>query len=147
MMWHMETFGLTLARLLRERNCSVSSWARSVGITQGYASNLILGRRNPPFNRGLAWGKRFKLKEIQLQDFLDQVALAHLPAPYRARLLRLKAENERLRWLVKRQRQPGARGLSRATAADGTAKSARRHKRVTAANKAKPARRRKRARR
>ena len=99
----METFGLALARLLRARNCSVSAWARQVGITQGYASNLILGRRNPPFERGLAWGKRFKLTADELQDFLDQVALSHLPHPYRARLQRLKAENERLRWLLRRK--------------------------------------------
>jgi transcriptional regulator with XRE-family HTH domain len=100
----METFGLTLARLLRARKCSVSAWARQVGITQGYASNLILGRRNPPFDRGLAWAKRFKLAAGELQDFLDLVALSHLPPPYRARLQRLKAENERLHWLLKRQR-------------------------------------------
>jgi len=101
----METFGLTLARLLRARKCSVSDWARQVGITQGYASNLILGRRNPPYDRGVAWAKRFKLTAGKRQDFLDLVALSHLPPPYRARLLRLKAENERLRWLLKRQRK------------------------------------------
>ncbi len=99
----METFGLALARLLRARQCSVSSWARQVGITQGYASNLILGRRNPPFSRGLVWAKRFKLTAGELQEILDLVALSHLPPPYRARLQRLKSENERLRWLLRRQ--------------------------------------------
>jgi transcriptional regulator with XRE-family HTH domain len=105
----METFGLALARLLRARKCSVSDWARQVGITQGYASNLILGRRNPPFDRGVVWAKRFKLTAGEHQDFLDLVALSHLPPPYRARLLRLKAENERLHWLIKRQRKPAAK--------------------------------------
>ena len=119
----METFGLALARLLRARNCSVSSWARQVGITQGYASNLILGRRNPPFERGLAWGKRFKLSASELQDFLDQVALSHLPHPYRARLQRLKTENERLRWLLKRQ-GASPRAGKRASAGKRTGKRA-----------------------
>ncbi len=123
----METFGLTLARLLRARKCSVSSWARQVGITQGYASNLILGRRNPPFSSGLAWAKSFKLPDGELQDFLDLVALSHLPPPYRARLQRLKAENERLRWLLKRQvpsRRPAERG-GRSTRSGGSKRSGR----------------------
>ncbi len=100
----MDHFGVVLKHLLAVRGQSVSGWARRMGIAQGFASNMLSGRRRPPLEVIEEWADFFRLHGHERVRFIDLAVIAHLPAPAQQRFLRiieqqalLQAEIARLR--------------------------------------------------
>jgi hypothetical protein len=82
-------FGSLLKHHIASSGRSISAWARTVGITQGFASNLMAGRRTPPLKEMERWADSLRLAGEERQRFIDLAAIAHLPATAQARLVAL----------------------------------------------------------
>jgi hypothetical protein len=93
----MMRFGTLLKHHIAASGRSISAWARMVGITQGFASNLMAGRRTPPLRELEAWADSLALADEERQRFLDLAAIAHLPAAAQARLVDLLEDAAGLR--------------------------------------------------
>jgi hypothetical protein len=85
----MQLFGNLLKHHICATGRSLSAWARTVGITQGFASNLLAGRRTPPLKELETWADSLALAGEERQLFLDLAAIAHLPTTAQSRLVAL----------------------------------------------------------
>jgi transcriptional regulator with XRE-family HTH domain len=85
----MRLFGNLLKAHISASGRSISEWARTVGITQGFASNLLAGRRTPPLRELEAWADSFGIAGDERQRFIDLAAIAHLPDTAQERLVAL----------------------------------------------------------
>jgi hypothetical protein len=85
----MMLFGTLLKHHISASGRSLSAWARAVGITQGFASNLLAGRRTPPLGELETWADSLGLAGEERQRFIDLAAIAHCPHPAQARLVAL----------------------------------------------------------
>ncbi len=109
----MRQFGTLLKFHLDASGRSLSSWARTAGISQGFASNLLAGRRTPPLARVEAWCTSLGLTGEERQHFCDQAAIAHLPAAAQARLIQLLDDAADMLETVRELREsPRARALA-----------------------------------
>jgi len=85
----MMLFGSLLKHHIAASGRSLSAWARTVGITQGFASNLLAGRRTPPLRELESWADSLGIAGEERQRFIDLAAIAHLPATAQARMVDL----------------------------------------------------------
>lgn len=92
----MERFGVVLKRLLDARGQTVSGWARLMGIAQGFASNVLSGRRTPPLEAIEKWAESFRLTGFERVRFIDLAVVAHLPEQSQPRFLAILEEQARL---------------------------------------------------
>ncbi len=92
----MDSFGVVLKSLLDARGQTVSGWARLMGIAQGFASNVLSGRRTPPLEAIEKWAESFRLTGFERVRFIDLAVVAHLPAPSQPRFLAILEEQARL---------------------------------------------------
>jgi hypothetical protein len=97
----MMLFGRLLKLHIQASGRSISAWARMVGITQGFASNLMAGRRTPPLRELETWADSLALGGEERQRFLDLAAIAHLPAAAQVRLVALLDDAAGLRMRVR----------------------------------------------
>jgi transcriptional regulator with XRE-family HTH domain len=92
----MDRFGAVLKRLLDARGQTVSGWAGLMGIGQGFASNVLSGRRTPPLDAIEKWAESFRLTGFERVRFIDLAVVAHLPAQAQPRFLAIIEEQTRL---------------------------------------------------
>jgi transcriptional regulator with XRE-family HTH domain len=92
----MDSFGVVLKRLLDARGQTVSGWARLMGIAQGFASNVLSGRRTPPLEAVEKWAESFRLTGYDRVRFIDLAVVAHLPEQSQPRFLAILEEQSRL---------------------------------------------------
>jgi transcriptional regulator with XRE-family HTH domain len=93
----MKSFGDYLKQLLESRQLTVSGWARKVGITQGFASNLLAGRRSPAMEDIERWADSLELSGRDRRLFLDLAAISHLPKEAQARFLHFLNEQVKMK--------------------------------------------------
>jgi len=116
----MDRFGAVLKRLLDERGQTVSGWARLMGIAQGFASNVLSGRRTPPLEAIDRWAESFRLTGFDRVRFIDLAVVAHLPEQSQPRFLAILEEQSRLQAEILRLStgaQPDADGRDAARSA------------------------------
>jgi transcriptional regulator with XRE-family HTH domain len=93
----MDHFGEYVRRLLDARGWTISHWARMVGIAQGFASNVVSGRRTPPLDAIDLWADSFALTGDERLRFIDLAAVSHLPKRSQARFLAVIDEQARMK--------------------------------------------------
>ena len=104
-----DSFGTVLRQLIDARGLTLSHWARSVGIAQGFASNVVSGRRTPPLDAIDAWADSLHLAGDERSTFLDLAAVAHLPKQSQARFLTVIEEQVRMKTEMAAWRHPSGR--------------------------------------
>jgi transcriptional regulator with XRE-family HTH domain len=113
----MDRFGVVLKRLLDARGLTVSAWARNMGIAQGFASNVLSGRRTPPLEALDKWAEALRLTGFDRVRFIDLAVVAHLPVQSQTRFLAILDEQSRLQVEVQQLSQGGNHPVARAAAA------------------------------
>jgi transcriptional regulator with XRE-family HTH domain len=89
-----EAFCELLRKSLLSRQISITAWARRVGISQGYASNLCTGRRNPALEQIDAWADDLGLTGDARRHFWNAAILCHLPKAAFPRMVELIRADE-----------------------------------------------------
>jgi transcriptional regulator with XRE-family HTH domain len=84
-----ESFCEHLRKALLSQQVSITAWARRVGISQGYASNLCTGRRNPALEQIDAWSDDLGLVGDARRHFWNAAILCHLPKAALPRMVEL----------------------------------------------------------
>jgi len=109
----MDRFGVVLKRLLDARGQTVTGWARLMGIAQGFASNVLSGRRTPPLDELEKWAESFRLTGSERVRFIDLAVVAHLPEQSHPRFLAIIEEQSRLQAEIARLSQASHHGGGR----------------------------------
>jgi transcriptional regulator with XRE-family HTH domain len=78
-----------------------------MGIAQGFASNVLSGRRTPPLAALEKWAESLRLTGSERVRFIDLALVAHLPAPAQPRFLAIIEEQSRLQAEIQRLSQGG----------------------------------------
>jgi transcriptional regulator with XRE-family HTH domain len=88
-----QTFGALLAECLTKKDLSHRAFARLVGSSNGFVSQVIRGERLPPPDLIPAWAETLGLDKAGSDELWLHANLAHCPAWMREKYLKM-AEKE-----------------------------------------------------
>lgn len=89
-------FGGFLAERIERARLTRIAFAKAIGSSSGFMTDVIKGRRTPPLDRLDAWADVLGLDGQERTLFLDLAALAHLPDEVRPRFLTIYQEHREL---------------------------------------------------
>lgn len=92
----MATFSEVFERALDKAGFKQLGFARKVGTSQGFVSEILRGNRTPPLDRIEKWAEALGLKSEERVEFIRHAHLAHCPDTIRDDYLRLRARVDKL---------------------------------------------------